>query len=236
LDSNKYNVGEIILIDFPYSNLKGSKFRPAIIVGKTDFQDDLIVAYVTTEIESYVWSEYAVKISQKHLQSGIIKQDSLIRCDKVITINPQRVGIRKVASLKKTKIAEVIRKVALISVIGAMTTIHEKQPFIPGKLRVNYAGRVFDSKEINNAVEASLDFWLTEGKFSEEFSGKIAEFIDVENVLLTNSGSSANLLAFSALTSEKLGEKRLKPGDEVISVAAGFPATVTPITTTSMWR
>jgi len=101
--------------------------------------------------------------------------------------------------------------------------------FIPGISRVNYAGRVFDEKEIINAVDASLDFWLTEGRYSEQFSEKIAEFLGVEHVLLTNSGSSANLLAFSALTSDKLGEKRLKPGDEVISVAAGFPATVTPI-------
>jgi len=101
--------------------------------------------------------------------------------------------------------------------------------FIPGKSKVNYAGRVFDENEISNAVEASLDFWLTEGRFSEQFAEKIAEFLEVEHVLLTNSGSSANLLAFSALTSEKLGDKRLKTGDEVISVAAGFPATVTPI-------
>lgn len=101
--------------------------------------------------------------------------------------------------------------------------------FIPGKTKVNYAGRVFDEKELINAVDASLDFWLTEGRFSETFSEKIANFLNVDHVLLTNSGSSANLLAFSALTSEKLGDKRLKPGDEVISVAAGFPATVTPI-------
>jgi CDP-6-deoxy-D-xylo-4-hexulose-3-dehydrase len=101
--------------------------------------------------------------------------------------------------------------------------------FIPGKSKVNYAGRVFDHHELVNSVEASLDFWLTEGRFSESFAEKISEFLGVENVLLTNSGSSANLLAFAALTSEKLGERRLKPGDEVISVAAGFPATVTPI-------
>lgn len=101
--------------------------------------------------------------------------------------------------------------------------------FIPGKTKVNYAGRVFNEQELTNAIEASLDFWLTEGRFSEEFAEKIADFLGIENVLLTNSGSSANLLAFSALTSEKLGERRLKPGDEVISVAAGFPATVTPI-------
>ena len=101
--------------------------------------------------------------------------------------------------------------------------------FVPGKSRVNYAGRVFNEKELINAVDASLDFWLTEGRFSELFAEKIADFLGVENVLLTNSGSSANLLAFAALTSEKLGDRRLKPGDEVISVAAGFPATVTPI-------
>ena len=101
--------------------------------------------------------------------------------------------------------------------------------FVPGKSKVNYAGRVFDEEELRNAVDASLDFWLTEGRFSEDFSSKISEFLGIEHVLLTNSGSSANLLAFSALTSEKLGDRRLKPGDEVISVAAGFPATVTPI-------
>jgi len=101
--------------------------------------------------------------------------------------------------------------------------------FIPGKSKINYAGRVFDENEICNAVEASLDFWLTEGRFSESFAEKIADFLGIEHVILTNSGSSANLLAFSALTSEKLGDKRLKAGDEVISVAAGFPATVTPI-------
>ena len=72
--------------------------------------------------------------------------------------------------------------------------------FTPGKSRVNYAGRVFDEKEIIYAVEASLDFWLTEGRFSEKFAEKISEFLGVEHVLLTNSGSSANLLAFAALT------------------------------------
>lgn len=101
--------------------------------------------------------------------------------------------------------------------------------FIPGKSRINYAGRVFDAYELQNAVEASLDYWLTEGRFSDSFAGKIADFLGVDHVLLTNSGSSANLLAFSALTSEKLGDRRLVPGDEVIAVAAGFPATVTPI-------
>ena len=104
-----------------------------------------------------------------------------------------------------------------------------QKEFNSGKSMVHYAGRVFDEKELVNAVDASLDFWLTEGRFSEEFSDKIADFLGVNHVLLTNSGSSANLLAFSALTSDKLGDRKLQAGDEVISVAAGFPATVTPI-------
>ena len=104
-----------------------------------------------------------------------------------------------------------------------------EKEFIPGKSKVNYAGRVFDEQEIMNAVDASLDFWLTEGRYSELFAEKIADYLGIDNVILTNSGSSANLLAFSALTSEKLGNRRLMPGDEVISVAAGFPSTITPI-------
>lgn len=101
--------------------------------------------------------------------------------------------------------------------------------FIPGKTPVRYAGRVFDEKEIQAAVEASLDFWLTEGRFAEEFQSELAAKIGVEYAILTNSGSSANLLALTALTSPLLGDRRLRPGDEVITVAAGFPTTVNPI-------
>ena len=101
--------------------------------------------------------------------------------------------------------------------------------FIPGKTKVNYAGRVFDENELVNLINSSLDFWLTAGRFTEEFEMKLAEYFDVSDAILTNSGSSANLIAISTLTSPKLGEKQLKPGDEVITVAAGFPATVAPI-------
>jgi len=101
--------------------------------------------------------------------------------------------------------------------------------FESGISRVNYAGRVFNEEELVNLVNSSLDFWLTEGRYSEEFAEKIADFLEVDNVILTNSGSSSNLIALSVLTSKKLGDRRLKPGDEVISVAAGFPSSVTPI-------
>jgi CDP-6-deoxy-D-xylo-4-hexulose-3-dehydrase len=106
---------------------------------------------------------------------------------------------------------------------------HSGDEFVPGKTRVNYAGRVFDDRELTYLVDSSLDFWLTAGRYSEEFTGKLEDYYEVGDVILVNSGSSANLLALSALTSESLGDRRLVPGDEVITVAAGFPATVSPI-------
>lgn len=101
--------------------------------------------------------------------------------------------------------------------------------FEPGKSKVNYAGRVFDEKELTNLVDSALEFWLTGGRYSREFEKKLAGYLGVEFALLVNSGSSANLLAFSALTSPLLGERRIKRGDEVITVACAFPTTVAPV-------
>lgn len=104
----------------------------------------------------------------------------------------------------------------------------KKKPFQPGD-RISYASRVYDRKEMVNAADAVLEFWLTSGRFSDLFEKKLGEYLGVPYVSLVNSGSSANLLAFMALTSPKLGERRVKRGDEVITVACGFPTTVTPI-------
>lgn len=102
--------------------------------------------------------------------------------------------------------------------------------FIPGVTTVPYAGRVFTEDEVTAAVDATLDFWLTLGKHGERFEKQLADFLGIRRSLVVNSGSSANLCALSALTSHKLpAEKRLRPGDEVITVAAGFPTTVSPI-------
>lgn len=106
---------------------------------------------------------------------------------------------------------------------------HKKADFIPGKSNIPYAGRVYDENELINLVDSALEFWLTSGRFANEFEEEFAKLLGVRHCLLTNSGSSANLLAVSALTSPSLGEKQLKPGDEVITVAAGFPTTVNPI-------
>lgn len=104
-----------------------------------------------------------------------------------------------------------------------------KKEFTPGETYINYGGRYFDSEEMINLVDSSLDFWLTSGPWCKEFETKMAEYLGVKFCSLVNSGSSANLLAISALTSYKLGDKRIKRDDEVITVAAGFPTTITPI-------
>ncbi|MBU0689962.1 MAG: lipopolysaccharide biosynthesis protein RfbH [Gammaproteobacteria bacterium] len=101
--------------------------------------------------------------------------------------------------------------------------------FEAGKHAVPPSGKVLGAAELQNMVEASLDGWLTTGRFNDAFEKRLTEFLGVKHALTTNSGSSANLLAFTALTSHKLGERAIQPGDEVISVAAGFPTTVNPI-------
>lgn len=101
--------------------------------------------------------------------------------------------------------------------------------FVPGETYIPVSGKVFDEQELQFLVDSSLDFWLTTGRFAEEFEYKFAEWIGVKHCTLVNSGSSANLLALTALTSPLLGDRRLRPGDEVITVASGFPTTVNPI-------
>lgn len=121
------------------------------------------------------------------------------------------------------------RKQILEQVAAYHDAFHGKRaPFKPGE-RIGYAGRVYDSNEMTNLVDASLEFWLTAGHWTDEFERKLGEYLGVPYVSLVNSGSSANLLAFAALTAPELGERAVRAGDEVITVACGFPTTVTPI-------
>ena len=105
--------------------------------------------------------------------------------------------------------------------------INNKKPYKPGD-RIPYASRVYDEAEMVNLVDSALEFWLTSGRYTDEFEAKLAEYLGVRYCALVNSGSSANLVAFMTLTSPLLKERQVKPGDEIITVAAGFPTTVTP--------
>lgn len=115
----------------------------------------------------------------------------------------------------------------LVSEYGELAT--QETEFIPGESTVPVSGKVLDSQDFVHLIDSSLDGWLTSGRYTEDFQRKLAKFIGVRNATFVNSGSSANLIALSALTSSKLGEKRLKPGDEVITTAMAFPTTVNPI-------
>lgn len=106
---------------------------------------------------------------------------------------------------------------------------HAKHDFVPGLSNIPVTGKVFGAEELKAAVEASLDFWLTAGPYTEQFESRFAKTVGMRHAYMVNSGSSANLLALTALTSPKMGDRRLLPGDEVITLAAGFPTTVTPI-------
>jgi len=103
------------------------------------------------------------------------------------------------------------------------------RPFVPGETSIPVSGKVFDAAELRSLVDAALDFWLTTGRFADQFEREFAAFFGIRDAVLVNSGSSANLLAVSCLTSAKLGDRRLRPGDEVITTAACFPTTVSPI-------
>ena len=121
----------------------------------------------------------------------------------------------------RAQIAKLVEEYAAIGLAS--------KPFVPGATMIPPSGKLIDESELKNMVEASLDGWITAGRFNFQFEKKLAAFLGVKHLITVNSGSSANLVAFSTLTSPKLGDRAIKPGDEVIGVAAGFPTTVNPI-------
>lgn len=135
----------------------------------------------------------------------------------------------KISAGSEASLEKVLRERVIIAAVKHYAIKHRKKPAFTAGDRISYAGRVFDEKEIINLVDSSLDFWLTTGRYAERFEKEFAEFLGIKHCSLVNSGSSANLLAFMALTSPKLGKKRIQRGDEIITVAAGFPTTVAPI-------
>src|SRR5579863_1809772 len=125
--------------------------------------------------------------------------------------------------------ADQLRRQILELTVQYCSELSRPADFIPGVSPVPVYGKVIDGADISAVVDSALDGWFTTGRFAETFERNLARFVGVRSASLVNSGSSANLLALSALTSPKLGDRSLKPGDEVITVAAGFPTTVNPI-------
>ncbi len=183
-------------------------------------------------------SPSAIPFAAADLQEGGVDLDALVCVDQLSTLPPGDPLPEVVARLTESKLREVLKRWNAVSVRAFSRRFHAAQkpaelasePFVPGKTTVPYAGRVFTEDEVEAAVGATLDFWLTLGPEGEAFEKELASLLGVKYSLLVNSGSSANLVALSALTTHKLpAHKRIQPGDEVITCAAGFPTTVAPI-------
>ncbi len=218
--------GRVYKIPFPFTDLSGAKARPALALSSSDIHGDVRFVFITRTPPQAM--EGTLELQPYHYDGQPLPFKSFLRMDKVFLLSGGIV-LKELARLNRRAMADIHRKMILQGIPDFYSPAHAQEPFIPGKTPVRYAGRVFDEKEIQAAVEASLDFWLTEGRFAEEFQAELAAKVGTEYAILANSGSSANLLAITALTSHLLGERRLKPGDEVITVAAGFPTTVNPI-------
>jgi CDP-6-deoxy-D-xylo-4-hexulose-3-dehydrase len=234
-----FQPGDIILLDFPFSNRQGAKYRPGLVLAPSDFSGDYIVAYITSNADLALLYSHAVFLGKEDLSMGRMVEESAVRVDKVITVAAKTIGKGPVAKLTPDKLSEVLKKWNELSTCTYSRTFHtanrpgndpQRTAFIPGETTVPYAGRVFTEDEVQAAVSSTLDFWLTLGPEGEAFEKELAALLGVRHSLLVNSGSSANLVAFAALTTHKLPpHKRIQPGDEVITVAAGFPTTVAPI-------
>lgn len=171
----------------------------------------------------------SIKISENDLTSGTLPEDYFITTNTTALLNKDSIT-QKIGRININKIDEILRHMIHNLITKHYNTIHKKDnKFIPEKTYIRYAGRIYDEEEIKTLTDSSLDFWLTSGRFAKQFESEFAKFLKTKHCILTNSGSSANLLAISALTSYKLGEKRLKPGDEIITTACAFPTTVNPI-------
>lgn len=138
-------------------------------------------------------------------------------------------NLLKNSLVDKDNVSSELRHQILQSVKNYSKIVHTKKIFIPGNSLIPVSGKIYDDLDLTMLVASSLDFWLTAGKFNKKFEELLSQFVNIDFAMTVNSGSSANLIAISSLTSDTLGDRALKPGDEVITVAAGFPTTVNPI-------
>jgi CDP-6-deoxy-D-xylo-4-hexulose-3-dehydrase len=218
--------GGIYKIPFPFNDISATRARPALALSSPDIYGDVRFAFITNTPPQGM--ETALELQQPHYEGEPLPFRSFLRLEKVFLLN-RKIVLKELTKLSCHTLAEIQRKMILSAVPDFYSSAHTQERFVPGKSRINYAGRVYDEREITTLVDASLDFWLTAGRYAQEFEEKFASFLGVKHCSLVNSGSSANLLAFMALTSPKLGERRIRRGDEIITVAAGFPTTVAPI-------
>ncbi len=224
-------IGERVELLWP--GAAGAEPLPAvgIILAATEPAGHYIVARFFHDARVAEGRRFAVAISASDWQTGEAEV-GVVLINHTATFFEQQFLPRAVAILTIPRLKQLLKQWAQLTTKAFYEAIHQpeqQRPFVAGQDRISYAGRVFDEEELQRLVDSSLDFWLTAGPYADSFEKQFAEQLGVRRCALVNSGSSANLLAFAALTSPKLAERRIVPGDEVITVAAGFPTTVAPI-------
>jgi len=217
--------GTIYSAHFPFSDLSNKKKRPVLALSGKDENDDVRIAFIT---KTSVAEAQGFALDSADFADEMLKHQSHVRVDKTFNLHISRIE-KPVAQLSDKGYERVLRRLVTLDIPNLAALKYRDKPFQSGKSVIPPSGKVIGSAELTNMVEASLDGWLTTGRFNEAFEKRFADFVGVPYALTTTSGSSANLLAFTALTSHKLGNRALKPGDEVITVAAGFPTTVNPM-------
>lgn len=219
-------VGGIYKLPFPFTDLSSDKARPALAISSPDGNGDVKFSFITTTpVEN---SNEGFKLEADDYIGKPLPFDSYLRVDKVFLLH-SGLAIKPLARLADRAMAKVFR-LKISNDVSRFSAHHfPTKDFVPSESTIPPSGKVIGAKELQYMVDASLDGWLTTGRFNDAFEARLAKYLGVKHVLTTNSGSSANLLAFSALSSPKLGDRAVKAGDEVISVAAGFPTTVNPI-------
>jgi CDP-6-deoxy-D-xylo-4-hexulose-3-dehydrase len=217
--------GTIYSAFFPFSDLSASKKRPVLALGGLDVHGDVRVAFIT---RTPVAEESGFELTPDDYDGASLPFTSNLRADKTFSLHASRLE-KPVAKLSHKGYERTLRKLIALDIPQFAAHTCSPNPFTPGTSVIPPSGKVIGAAELKNMVEASLDGWLTTGRFNDEFEKRLANYLGVKHLITVNSGSSANLVAFSTLTSHKLGDRAIKPGDEVIGVAAGFPTTVNPI-------
>lgn len=227
-------VGDIVFARFPMADKPVFKARPCLVISNADELGDFEVLKISSKPSA---TDVSIKLESELFEFGDVPLESWIIVTDVAKTNFASVS-DYCGRLKASVAATVLKQRIKTSTRIFSRLSHSANrpgddpdlaPFVPGTSSVPYAGRVFAEEEVVAGTASMLDFWLTLGKEGDAFEAGLAKFLGVKRSILCNSGSSANLLALSALTSPKLGERRLRPSDEVITVAAGFPTTVAPI-------
>jgi len=218
--------GCIYKIPFPFTDLSKTKYRPALALDNPDNNGDVRFMFITTTpVES---AKQGFQLKQEDFDADPLPFDSYIRLEKTLLLH-QSIIQKKLTKLSEKTMGKILRQYIKAEIPKFVWFDKKNSPFIPEQSSVPVSGKVLGEADLEYMVDASLDGWLTTGRFNTEFEQKLSKFLNVKHVLTTNSGSSANLLAIAALSSDSLGDKALKRGDEVITVAAGFPTTVNPI-------